>query len=621
MRSFTTFVVLILALTLTHPVQATRGLQRQDQDKRYALVIGNDAYRHVRTLEKADNDARAMGVALKKIGYQTTVLLDANERQMNGAVNRFVDNIAGGGQGVFFFAGHGVQINNQNFLLPIDVEDPQNETDVADQAVSLQGVQDKIAQARAQFALLVVDACRDNPLPKKAGRSIGGTRGLAPASSAQGQMVIFSAGARQQALDKLNDDDRNPNGVFTRELLPWLDKPGVSVRQAVLEVRRTVYAKAQSVNHEQVPAIYDQVLGDFYFVPSAATEVANLVPVATGLTAPDAGGVSLADLKKQQVERKKWEVWQARMQADYDDAFGFTGEPDLKIQAWELFLSNYPQKNPHSDEDDSLRAQAREQKQQAEVERQAAKRRPTRVTSRKPVTPASTRQAGQIIKDCSDCPEMVVIAAGSFQMGSEGAKDEKPAHSVSISPFALAKTEVTQGQWRAVMGSNPSYFSSCGNDCPVEQVSWDDAKEYLRKLSAKTGQSYRLPSEAEWEYACRAGGQHQYCGSDSEDDVAWIGKNSDDKPHTVGKKQANAWGLYDMSGNVWEWVEDLYHDSYAGAPTDGSAWTTGEGVARVLRGGSWFVIPDFARAAFRSRDATAGRDSVSGFRPARIVSP
>ncbi len=258
------------------------GVEAVAHEKRYALVIGNNGYNSVTQLEKAVNDARAMGAALERAGFATTVLTDANRRSMNRSINQFVENIAGGGEGVFYFAGHGVQIDNQNFLLPVDLEPPRNGEDIADQAVSLQRIQDKIADVHAQYALMIIDACRDNPLPTKAGRSIGGTRGLSQPSSAQGQMVVFSAGANQKALDKLSDSDRNPNGVFTRQLLPWITQPGVSIRDVVLKVRREVYAEARSVRHEQLPAVYDQVLGDFFFVhaPAAAASVAAQPVVA-----------------------------------------------------------------------------------------------------------------------------------------------------------------------------------------------------------------------------------------------------------------------------------------------------------------------------------------------------
>src|SRR3989338_2056531 len=209
--------------------------------------------------------------------------------------------------------------------------------------------------------------------------------------------------------------------------------------------------------------------------------------------------------------------------------------------------------------------------------------------------------AGKIFKDCADCPEMVVIPAGSFDMGSNVDPSEMPVHRVTISyAFALGKTEVTQGQWKAIMGDNPSKHINCGDNCPVEMVSWKDAQAFIQKLNDKTGKQYRLPSEAEWEYACRAGGTHLYCGGDDPDAISWYGGlatpagNSGKATNPVATKQANAFGLYDMSGNVWEWVEDSYHENYDGAPTDGSA-RQGDSVLRVPRGGSWSFLQRAAK--------------------------
>lgn len=241
---------------------------------------------------------------------------------------------------------------------------------------------------------------------------------------------------------------------------------------------------------------------------------------------------------------------------------------------------------------------------------------------RKPAAKEKGASAGKIIKDCADCPEMVMIPAGSFDMGSNNDPTEMPVHRVTIKrAFALGKTEVTQGQWKAIMENNPSKFSSCGDNCPVEQVSWDDAQAFIEKLNAKTGKKYRLPSEAEWEYACRAGGQHEYCGGDNLDDIAWYGAsanpagNSGKSTNPVATKQPNAFGLYDMSGNVWEWVEDVYHDSYNGAPTDGSAWL-GDSMLRVPRGGSWSFRQ---RAAKRGGSESDFRYGTIGLRLARTL--
>jgi len=171
--------------------------------------------------------------------------------------------------------------------------------------------------------------------------------------------------------------------------------------------------------------------------------------------------------------------------------------------------------------------------------------------------------------------------------------------------YELGKYLVTQGQWKAVMGNNPSYFSNCGDTCPVERVSWNDAQEFIQKLNTKTGKQYRLPTEAEWEYACYGRSKTEYCGGNAPDAVAWYDKNSGSTTHPVGQKQANGYGLYDMSGNVWEWMQDCY-DSSCGQ--------------RVLRGGSWYGIVKYLRAArrFYSYNPVI-REGDVGFRVARTL--
>ncbi len=218
-------------------------------------------------------------------------------------------------------------------------------------------------------------------------------------------------------------------------------------------------------------------------------------------------------------------------------------------------------------------------------------------------------------------PPMVHIAPGSFRMGSNILlSDERPIHQVSIKDaFEIGKTEVTQGQWKAVMGENPSHFSQCGDNCPVENISWQDAMRFIKRLNSKTGKDFRLPSESEWEYACRAGGNDEYCGGRNVGKFAWYLFNAGAKTHAVKQKMPNAWGLYDMSGNVWEWTQDCWNNNYNGAPTDGSAWTGGDCGSRVLRGGSWSDSQEFLRAANRSESTIGKRDAEFGFRIARTL--
>ena len=263
-------------------------------EKRAALVIGNNDYQNVVKLEKAVNDANSVAAELRKVGFEVQLLNNVGQKKMNQAINDFVQKVSGGGVGVFFFAGHGLQINNQNFLVPVDMDSPRDTADVADQAISVPVLQDKLADAKAKYTLLVLDACRNNPLPKKAGRSIGSTRGLAMTNSPSGQTVLYSAGANQEALDSLGNSDSNPNGLFTREFLPMISQPGVSTTEALKKTRSMVTQKAKSVGHDQQPAIYDQTDGDFYFVPGPAPVVASAAGTTTVVQTVDPKAVELS---------------------------------------------------------------------------------------------------------------------------------------------------------------------------------------------------------------------------------------------------------------------------------------------------------------------------------------
>ncbi|MFM5960771.1 MAG: formylglycine-generating enzyme family protein [Dolichospermum sp.] len=229
--------------------------------------------------------------------------------------------------------------------------------------------------------------------------------------------------------------------------------------------------------------------------------------------------------------------------------------------------------------------------------------------------------------------KMIAIPEGTFMMGSseneeESRDSERPQHQVTISPFLMGKYPVTQKQWKAVAALekvnidlvfNPSYLF--GNDLPVERVSWNEAVEFCARLSRMTNKTYRLPSEAEWEYACRAGTTTPfYCGDRITIELANYDSsyNDYDDEHEgtteVDTFPPNAFGLYDMHGNVWEWCQDDWHNNYKGAPTDGSAWTRLSNDRKVLRGGSWYDFSDFCRSASRSFNAADFDDNNIGFR-------
>ena len=200
--------------------------------------------------------------------------------------------------------------------------------------------------------------------------------------------------------------------------------------------------------------------------------------------------------------------------------------------------------------------------------------------------------------------EMVRVEGGTFRMGAtseqedEAYSDEKPVHSVTLSSYYIGKTEVTQALWQAVMGSNPSNYK--GADLPVECVSWNDCQEFIQKLNRLTGRNFRLPTEAEWEFACRGGNNsngYKYSGSNNLGSVAWYDDNSGGQTHPVGTKAPNELGIYDMSGNVWEWCSDWYADYTSYSQTNPTGPRSGS--CRVLRGGSWYGIAGFCRSSFR----------------------
>lgn len=230
---------------------------------------------------------------------------------------------------------------------------------------------------------------------------------------------------------------------------------------------------------------------------------------------------------------------------------------------------------------------------------------------------------GRRFKDCAECPEMLLVPAGRFMMGSAD-DDGKPLHEVTIPyPLAIGAFEVTFDSWGACVQDGKCEQKYLRADLlrghqPVIDASWNDGQAYGLWLSAKTGLLYRLLSEAEWEYACRAGAQQTYCGSDNLNAVAWHAGNSG-SVHPVGQKQANAWGLFDMSGNAAEWVQDCYHANFVGAPTDGAAWTEENCVRAVSRGGASYSESKYLPTTFRNNPEKTATSISFGLRIARTL--
>ncbi|XOF33319.1 MAG: SUMF1/EgtB/PvdO family nonheme iron enzyme [Candidatus Electrothrix sp. YB6] len=217
--------------------------------------------------------------------------------------------------------------------------------------------------------------------------------------------------------------------------------------------------------------------------------------------------------------------------------------------------------------------------------------------------PPSPPKRGDTMTDTITGMEFVYIPKGCFQMGSppdekDRKEDEGPVHEVCVDGFWMGKYEVTQREWKKIMTHNPSNFKASGR-CPVGNVSWEDVQEFISELNRETGKRYRLPTEAEWEYACRAGGSGKYCGGDRINELAWYDGNSGNKTHPVGQKKKNAFGLYDMSGNAWEWCADWYSSNYYKFSPHNNPTGPASGRGRVARSGSWFNFRDGCRAADR----------------------
>ena len=538
--------------------------------RRVALVVGNDTYQAQGRLNNAVNDARAVANALAEVGFSVTRLENATRAAMTSALGDLASSLSDDDVALFYFAGHGMQVDRENYLLPIDYAG-QTATALRLDAIAATVVQEALQPARV--AMLVFDACRTNPY--RSVRSVG--VGLAP-MEARGTLIAYAAGAGEVASDGLAPGATN--GLFTAKFVEALAVPGLTATELFRRVRREVYAAS---NAEQWPAVYDDLLSDFVFRPALPADGAALTA-------------------RLQQETVFWASIQgSTIRADY-----------------EAFLAQFP--------NGTFAGLARNRL--AALRASAAGSAADWV--RTDAGPPRPWRAGEAFRDCPGCPELVVVPAGTFTMGCVSGRgcfdDELPAREVSVASFALSRFEVTFEEYArftvATGRRQPSDWGWGGGDRPVSGVSWEDAAAYARWLSDQTGERYRLPSEAEWEYAARAGTTTAYSwGQGLGRDRAscdGCGSRWDDEAAPVGSFAANAWGFHDVHGNVSEWVVDCWHESYAGAPAGGSAWLSGGDCRRrVLRGGSWLGRPAYLRSARRARLDAGLRFANVGFRVAR----
>ncbi len=604
--------------------------------KSYALVIGNDIYTGGwGRLSQARNDARRVAGALRKRGFDVALKLDLNSKALEQAFEDFFLEKGADPEARLFvwYAGHGHTMKEEGYLVPTDGALPTNRLGFLRKAISLRDFGKFMRLAESKHVFTIFDSCfagtifnvaRATPPPAITRVTAEPVRQFMTSGDAD-QTVSDDGTFAKLFVDSLEGKrpaDANGDGYLTASEL------GLHMTDAMSNYTRN----AQTPRHGKMrdPELNK---GDFVF---------RLASARPG------GGVSLAT-PAASVDRDAL-FWNSIKDSNDADMFqeylrqhpngGFAGLARLKIKklkaARQLAASAPPKPKP--------------------------KPAPVPV---KPAVGVFPKRAGQVFRDCADCPEMVVIPAGSFRMGdlnSGGYDDEKPVHRVTIPrPFAVGKYEVTRGEFSAFVNdtgygtSGGCYywtgsqveksksrnwrspgFSQTDRD-PVVCVNWDDAKAYVRWLSRKVGKEYRLPSESEWEYMARAGGTAKYPFGDSEGFLCEYGNGADrstgfgwknkscsdgygEKTAPVGSFKPNNFRVYDTVGNASEWVEDCWHDSYRGAPSGGDAWTTGGNCrVRVLRGGSWVSDPGDLRSAVRVGITTGNRYDYVGFRVARTL--
>lgn len=293
------------------------------QAKRLALVIGNDSYQHADPLGNARADARAVADALRATNFKVTLRQDVGLQAMKEALRTFKNEVAGGDEVIFYYAGHGVQLEGNNYMIPVDTAGDSADQ-LKDDSVSLQRVLDDMQDQKARFTLAIIDACRDNPF-KGNGRALR-TRGLAPVTAADGQAVLYSAGAGQEALDNLGPRDKDPNGVFTRVLIKEMKTPGLSFDQVIHEVRDQVVQLAKSVDHVQTPGYYSQFTGDFYFTAPGAGQTPSPGKAASTPQAANAPAASAASHGPTEDEIAAFKA----------------AESANSVTGWQIFKRNYP---------------------------------------------------------------------------------------------------------------------------------------------------------------------------------------------------------------------------------------------------------------------------------------
>ena len=579
---------------------------------------------------------------------------------MTDALRVFTRESAGADVSLVFYAGHGLEMDGVNYLVPVDAR-LERDTDVRFEAIDLDDV--LASTTGAGLRVVILDACRNNPLARSMQRT-GASRSVSRGSFGNldetllgdETLVAYAAAAGTTA-----DDGTGRNSPYTAALLSYLDQP-LEIGLLFREVRARVL---EATDGRQRPHEYASLLGEHYLRAAAGADP-RAVEAGLGLDRPARRlvqqGLAQAGFSPGPADGvfgpatraaiRGWQTSRGGTATGYLDAVGAAalgapvavaaaapatvpepGDPASAVltqqetvfwqsivgstnaAAYEAYLARWPQGTYAP-----LATMRLAELRVGGGGRPAANR-------------PWAREPGEVFRDCPTCPEMVVVPAGRFRMGCVSGRDceddERPVHEVEVRSFALGVYEVTFEEYdyfaAATGRDRPSDLGWGRGGRPVINVSWEDATAYAAWLSQETGEVYRLPSESEWEYSARVGSTTRYSWGDSigrnRANCSGCGGRWDDANRTAptGSFAANPWGLHDLNGNVWEWVEDCWHENYARAPRDGTAWTSGEDCRRrVLRGGSWQDNSGYLRSASRNRNVADLWHSSIGFRVARI---
>jgi formylglycine-generating enzyme required for sulfatase activity len=583
------FQITVLALALIIPRPALA-------ENRVALVIGNGAYQNVKRLPNPPNDANDVATALRRLRFEIILATDLDENGMEDAIIRFARTARTADVALFYYSGHALQFNGINYLAPVDAK-LIDEMDLR-RMVRIDEILSYLQRAK-NLRILILDACRNNPFAEQLSRLIGMTRatplqqGLAKIDAPQGMIVVYATQAGQTA-----DDGEGRNSPYTTAFLKHIEEQD-EIGNIFREVSEEVY---ETTRHSQLPELSLSLIGRFYLR-------GNVTPTPS-VSKPNDACAAAAD---------HW----------------YGVEAIGTIDALQDHLTRFPTC------EFAVLAQVK-----IDILRKQSCRGDVIAASASSHAPCPLTQAEERslkpkdeFKECDKCPEVVVVPAGQFIMGSPQnelarSSDEGPQHPVTITrPFAVGKFHVTVDQFAAFVNETGYRgtsrcvvdFRQTGSD-PAVCVGWDDARAYVRWLAKKTGKGYRLLSEAEWEYAARAGTTMRYFFGDDDKDMCRYGNAAGkcdgyDYTSPAGRFLPNGFGLYDMLGNAWQWVEDCYHDSYVGAPSDGSAWIGANCSVYVLRGGSWYYDRRHLRSAFRIKNSADVQNDNYGFRLGRTLAP